>query len=425
MNNAMMTSFFSKTNKNKKQKTSTEAAASLAEGAAAETDTRSNNDDDDDDDAFQNQPQESVKLPATKPKKTMLNTCSQEHAATQLPRIDNDGHLHAAFGKGSASVANRKRINDVDAWFDQRNPTFPVHLVSNASVRAKKHAPVKGNMWTEQRMEKAMTSPHSQHDDPVSEQSPDAGSANEWDGGFAKKGWSRSLNGFSKSTLANTHLDGSLTPFQRRQLCKCHAETSKCFDVEEKELHKQVADLFNRQHEAKFSEDQCGHGGRIREKRVAAFLEVQGSALLQGRLGVQPSPHLLALPIRPASIGASAACNVPWLSMCARATPLRPAMHCAHQATINFTVPTSSEIENYSRRERRDALAKTHWSSNGLLDDLRRRLLQCYKLKRIPKNMPGRAANGRQRQCVNTSSSFSLFSSLLPLFFVITNAASS
>jgi hypothetical protein len=30
--------------------------------------------------------------------------------------------------------------------------------------------------------------PHSKHDDPVSEQSPDAGSANEWDGGFAKKG---------------------------------------------------------------------------------------------------------------------------------------------------------------------------------------------------------------------------------------------
>jgi hypothetical protein len=47
-----------------------------------------------------------------------------------------------------------------------------------------------------------------------------------------------------------------------------------------KELHEQVADLFNRQHEVKFGEDQCGDGGRIRKKRVATFLEEQGSVLL-------------------------------------------------------------------------------------------------------------------------------------------------
>jgi hypothetical protein len=66
-------------------------------------------------------------------------------------------------------------------------------------------------------------------DDPILKQkeaSPDD-SANEWNGGFAKRGWSRSLNGFSNSTLANTYLDRSLTAFQRKQLCDCYADISK------------------------------------------------------------------------------------------------------------------------------------------------------------------------------------------------------
>ena len=78
-----------------------------------------------------------------------------DFAATQLPRIDTNGHLFTTLGIGTASVANRKMIDDIDAWFLERNPTFPVHLISNASVRARGHAPAKGNMWTEQQMEKA------------------------------------------------------------------------------------------------------------------------------------------------------------------------------------------------------------------------------------------------------------------------------
>jgi hypothetical protein len=106
-----------------------------------------------------------------------------------------------------------------------------------------------------------VSSPYSQHDDPIVQQkkaSPD--NANGWDGGWAKKGWSRSLNDFSKNTLANTYLDGHPTPFQRRQLCECYAEISKFFDnLEGKELHEQVADLFNRQQDVEFSEYQCGY----------------------------------------------------------------------------------------------------------------------------------------------------------------------
>jgi hypothetical protein len=202
-----------------------------------------------------------------------------------------------------------------------------------------------------------VSSPHSQDDDPIilQRKKPSPESANEWNGGFAKRGWNRSLNGFSKSTLANTYLDRRLTPFQRKQLCECYAEISKCFLLEGKELHAQVADLFNRQHEAKFSEDQCGYGGRIRESRVAEFLEEQGSVLLQGRLGVRASPHL-ALPILPTSIGPTTS-NVPLTSMYARAA-LPPAIHYAHRATLDFTVPTSFEIENYNRRECREALDK-------------------------------------------------------------------
>jgi hypothetical protein len=93
---------------------------------------------------------------------------------------------------------------------------------------------------------------------------------------------------------------------------------------------------------------------------------------MQGRLGVRPSPHL-ALPILPTSIGASATCNVPLPSMYARAILLPPTIHYAHQATIDFTVPTSSEIENYSRRECREALDKIGWSKNGLLDELKKK----------------------------------------------------
>jgi hypothetical protein len=56
------------------------------------------------------------------------------------------------------------------------------------------------------------SSPHSQNDDPILQQKkPSPDSANECNGGFAKRGQSRSLNGFSKSTLANTHLDRRLS----------------------------------------------------------------------------------------------------------------------------------------------------------------------------------------------------------------------
>jgi hypothetical protein len=107
MNSTVMRSFFS-SSKNKKQKTSTGGAVAFLEGTDAETEAHSNNDDNDNDndndDTFQNQRQGALKLPATKLKKTTLNTCLQDHAATQLPRIDTNGHLFTAFGKGTASV---------------------------------------------------------------------------------------------------------------------------------------------------------------------------------------------------------------------------------------------------------------------------------------------------------------------------------
>ena len=107
----MMTNFFS--SKKKKQKTSTEAAAPL-DGTTTETDADSKNNDANDD-AFQNQHQGALKLPATKPNKMILNTYLQDYAATQLPRIDTNGRLFTTVGKGTASVANRKMIGDVDA----------------------------------------------------------------------------------------------------------------------------------------------------------------------------------------------------------------------------------------------------------------------------------------------------------------------
>jgi hypothetical protein len=86
-----MTSFFS----SKKQKTSTENVASLEGTTTTETDN------DDDDGPFQNQREGALKLPSTKakPKKTILNTYLQDYAATQLPRIDTNGHLFTTFGK--------------------------------------------------------------------------------------------------------------------------------------------------------------------------------------------------------------------------------------------------------------------------------------------------------------------------------------
>jgi hypothetical protein len=70
-----------------------------------------------------------------------------------------------------------------------------------------------------------VSSPHSQDDDLILQQKkPSPDSADEWNGGFAKRGWSRSLNGFSKSMLAKTYLDQCLTPFQRTQLCECYLQ---------------------------------------------------------------------------------------------------------------------------------------------------------------------------------------------------------
>jgi hypothetical protein len=116
-------------------KTSHEAASPLLDGT-------NNNDDD----ALQNQREGALKLPSTQPKESRLNTYLQEYAKTQLPRIDTDGNLFTTVGKGTASVVNRKIIDDVHAWFKNNNPTFPVHLISDASLRAREHAPMKGNM---------------------------------------------------------------------------------------------------------------------------------------------------------------------------------------------------------------------------------------------------------------------------------------
>jgi hypothetical protein len=89
------------------------------QGTTDETEARSNknDNDNDNDNTFQKQRQGALKLPATKPKNSTLNTCSQDHAATQLPWSDANGHLFTTFGKGTASVATRKMINNVDAWF--------------------------------------------------------------------------------------------------------------------------------------------------------------------------------------------------------------------------------------------------------------------------------------------------------------------
>jgi hypothetical protein len=76
----MMTSLFS--SKKKKQKNSHHEAESL-DG----TGQHSNNNDDD---ALQNQHKGALKLPATQPKKSRLNTYVQEYAKTQLPRIDTN-----------------------------------------------------------------------------------------------------------------------------------------------------------------------------------------------------------------------------------------------------------------------------------------------------------------------------------------------
>ena len=112
----MMTSFFS--SKKKKQKTSNDTETSL-DGNTAETDNNDN------DDAFPNQQRQgTLKLPATQPSKSILSACLHDFAATQLPRIDTNGHLFTTLGTGTASVANRKMINDIDAWFLERNPTF-------------------------------------------------------------------------------------------------------------------------------------------------------------------------------------------------------------------------------------------------------------------------------------------------------------
>jgi hypothetical protein len=126
-----------------------------------------------------------------------------------------------------------------------------------------------------------------------------------------------------------------------------------------------VAALFNRRHIAQFREDQCGYGGLIRETRVAEFLKEQGSVLLQGRLGVRAFPYLAVAPtpILPTSIGPT--------SMYASMATLPPAIHYAHQAHFDLTVPTSLEIEN---------------STNGDLEVLRRRILQDYKIKVVSKN---------------------------------------
>jgi hypothetical protein len=218
-------------------------------------------------------------------------------------------------------------------------------------------------------------------DDPILQQkkaSPDD-SANEWNGGFAKRGWSRSLNGFSNSTLANTYLDRSLTAFQRKQLCDCYADISKLSNgLEVQELHDQVADLFNRRHVSQFSDDQCGYGGLIRATRVAEFFKEQGSVLLQGRLGVRAFPYLAVAPtpILPTSIGPTRS-----TMYASTATILPPAIHYAHQAHFDLTIPTSLEIERYSRQKCRTTLQEIGWSTFGDLEVLRRRILQYYKLK--------------------------------------------
>jgi hypothetical protein len=122
------------------------------------------------------------------------------------------------------------------------------------------------------------------------------------------------------------------------------------------------------------------------------------------------------------------------MSMHARATPLLPAAHHACEATVNVTVPAAFEIENCNRQKCREAPDETGWSTNGLHGDLRRRLLECCKLKRIKKKTKtancaaGHAGKGYEQTTMtmrdrisplSLSLSFPLFLSfpLLLLFF--------
>jgi hypothetical protein len=72
--------------------------------------------------------------------------------------------------------------------------------------------------------------------------------------------------------------------------------------------------------------------------------------------------------------------------MYASMATLPPAIHYAHQAHFDLTVPTSLEIENYSRRKCRTTLQEIGWSTNGDLEVLRRSILQYYKIKVVSKN---------------------------------------
>jgi hypothetical protein len=93
-----------------------------------------------------------------------------------------------------------------------------------------------------------------------------------------------------------------------------------------------------------------GLQGQELHEQVADILK-QGSVLLQGRVGVRAFPHLALArwPILPTSIG-------PTRNMYASRAPLPPAINYAHQAQYDRTVPTSLEIQHYSREDCRKAI---------------------------------------------------------------------
>jgi hypothetical protein len=88
----------------------------------------------------------------------------------------------------------------------------------------------------------------------------------------------------------------------------------------------------------------------------------QGSVLLHGGLGVRAFPYLAvaSTPILPTSIGPTRS-----TMDASTATLLPPAIHYAHQAHFDLTVPTSLEIENYSRRKCRTTLQETGSSTKN------------------------------------------------------------
>lgn len=180
------------------------------------------------------------------------------------------------------------------------------------------------------------------------------------DNGFGAKRWGNRKGGNATVTLDNSYLTGPrLAPVVHNAL---YAAVKHVYGIhgsqslQPNKLHTEVAELFNSWHIELASKDGHGYGGKIQVARVSKFFSDEGNKIKLGKMGVRPIPYYATLPPPQQPVG---------YAIC-KPAPVR--------------LLSAAMISSMSQPKLRKECKAVGLSTNGLNDELRKRLKRHYNV---------------------------------------------